>query len=1203
MDSSRVKKLNLFNLPLTGRALIEASAGTGKTYSLAFIYLRLLLGLDYLDSHNESEKNESKNRGDRKPLTVEEILVVTFTKAATQELRTRIRQNIYQLKSGLIEGKHRDPTYQQLIDLVSDRKKAIQLLTEAGQSMDEAAIYTIHGFCQRTLTTHAFESGVLFEQTLVANEQQLRLQVAQDFWRLYFTPLDKPLAYLILEYWQDPVELLADITPYLNIDTYQHNQSDIVTTIKQFYIETFEKIHAIKTAWLDISSQIIDIINQSGVSKQSYSSRNLPLWINKITDWANTETTHFTLPSELVRFSQATLLAKTKEGKEVPKHPIFIQIEQLLSLPNLRSKIIIDIARTIRQAIYSEKIRRGEMGFDDLLNQLNRALYALKEGNNGGQFGSRQLAQNIAKKYPFAMIDEFQDTDPIQYQIFDRIYNEHHDHFSDPTIKPTQTGLLFIGDPKQAIYSFRGADIFTYIQAKQSTKNHYTMETNWRSSLAMVNAVNQLFSAIDNPFIFKEIPFIAMQAADQNPNKGLEIAGEKINALNAYLLSDDSVTVADYQNVMANYCAEQIVKWLSGGAMLVDPKEGIEVKRAVSAADIAILVRKSDEADLIRKQLALRGVKAVYLSERNSVFSSVEAKELLYLLQAALMPEDETVLRVALMSRLVGLSMVDIELMDQESWETVIEEFKQYQATWLRYGILVMLRRMMQKRGLAENILAHDEGERILTNFMHLGELLQEAAYQLDSPNALVRWLTKQIKQPDPNQDNHELRLESDENLVKIITIHKAKGLEYPLVWLPFIANYRTTDTTFYHDPKDNYRKKYAWQLTDEIKQQIENERLAEDLRLLYVAMTRSIYHCSIGIAKLKQAKSAINHLLNGDLNQIAGELILVDPKHQSQSYYHSPKTNESILSAAIFKRHLINNWGVTSYSGLQKGSQKQHLAVEINDHKWDEDQTIEPVEPNSDNTVLSLQYDIHHFPKGREVGLQLHKVLEQIMPNSPDSIQECSLDVIKQLNLSSEWLTAFSEWLYAALSTQLIPSSSDEASLTPKSSIAKLSDVLQGRCLHELQFYLPICQPVTCNKLDKLAKKYDPLSRLCPQLDFDTVEGMLKGFIDLLFEWQGKYYIIDYKSNWLGNSADDYNMDAINQAMCEHRYELQYQLYSLAVHRFLRSRLTNYQYQQHFGGVYYLFLRGLPHNGTFYYLPDEQFITELDLLFSGDGK
>ncbi|OCG63565.1 exodeoxyribonuclease V subunit beta [Gilliamella sp. GillExp13] len=1152
VSSSGVKKLNLFDLPLTGRTLIEASAGTGKTYSLAFIYLRLLLGI-------------GQNSYPR-PLNVNEILVVTFTKAATKELRSRIRQNIQGLRIGLLQGHHKDPIYQQLIELIDDRKFAVQQLTIAQQSMDDAAIYTIHSFCQRILTSHAFESGVLFEQKLISDEYELKLRVTQDFWRHYFTPLDKPLAYLVLATWQDPTALLKDITPYLGLDFNNAGKVnlDISTTIKFFYQQSYEKIENIKKSWLTLSEKLVEIIIQSGVRKQSYSSRNLPNWVIKVSAWANSETRTFELPNELEKFKQSVLIEKTKEGKSVPYHSFFEQIDDLYKQPfDLRSQILMDIVSVIQKWLYNEKIKNGEMSFDDLIWQLNRALKA-KAGD--------RLAQSIASKYCVALIDEFQDTDPAQYQIFDRIYDR----------KKLDRGLLFIGDPKQAIYSFRGADIFTYLKAKQSTgENSFTMDVNHRSSASMVKAVNQLFSNCDNPFIFNDIPFLPMEAAKRNQQKSLQVNNQKVSALAAYLLPDDIATNSDYQEHMASCCATQIVTLLSNSSMLIDSENE---QRPVTTADIAILVRNGCEAEVIQQKLTHCGVKSVYLSNNSSVFSSNEAKDVLSLLQAVLMPENETMLKLALMTSLLGQTMTDLEQItdDQDKWESLIEEFKQYQAIWQYYGVLVMLRRMMKKRHLAENILVRQDGERTLTNLMHLGELLQETSNELDGPHALIRWLTKQIVNPDPNLENHQQRLESDENLVKIITIHKSKGLEFPIVWLPFISIYRASDSQFYHDKNNDYQPTYAWLQSDEIKEQIEKERLAEDLRLLYVAMTRSVYHCSIGLASLKKSQSAINHLLKSELRSIANIANLIDIQLPIESEQYIPPIlpNQS-LSANVFSRNISDSWRVTSYTELQKHNHNV-LAYKpdlIND--WDES-------PYESDKVQSndTQYDIHHFPKGAYVGTLMHSIMEDI---TSDNLVELCNQMVKKLNLETEWNSVVTNWMQQILTTKL-----HDPNLI-------LSQVLMGQHINELQFYLPIRKTVTSQQLDSLCKQYDHLSRLCPELDFESVQGMLRGFIDLVFKFEGKYYVVDYKSNWLGECVDAYSQEALEKVMCDHRYDLQYQLYCLALHRFLKGRLSNYQYQTHFGGVYYLFLRGMPEQGIFYHLPLQEFIEELDKLFDGE--
>ncbi|QIQ22393.1 exodeoxyribonuclease V subunit beta [Zophobihabitans entericus] len=1181
MSDNQPKVLSPLVVPLLGRTLIEASAGTGKTYTLSILYLRLLLGIG---EHNYS-----------RPLTVDEILVVTFTKAATEELRYRIRENIHQLRIACIRGSHRDPVYQKLLSLIKDKQYAIQTLLFAEQQMDEAAIYTIHSFCQRILTTHAFESGILFEQKLVKDENPLKQQVAEDFWRRYFYPLSEELAGVVQQIWRNPEMLLKEITPFL------HNKvtADSLLTpgefsvkISDFHTQAIKSITGIKQQWLQHQSGLAELMDKSDVSKQSY-GRFVTGWVEIITDWANMPTIDYLLPEPLIRFSQSRLQEKTKKGV-APEHPLFVAIEQLYSRSfALKNVIFPDILQIISQMLMDEKLQRAEMGYDDLLGQLHHALHYVS--------GS-QLKQMIARRYPVAMIDEFQDTAPIQYQIFDQIYQDK-----------TQTGLLLIGDPKQAIYGFRGADIFTYIQAKSHVDHHFTMEINWRSSQSVVSGINQLFSQHEQPFIFNEIPFIQVRSADKNQQKQFEINEQKIPAVQLCVLPETITSQSDYQQAMAEYTAQEILQWLTAGqqqqAWLID---GENQRRVVTSADIAVLVKTGSEADLIQKALAKYQIRSVYLSNRKSVFESSEAKEILWILQAVLMPENERYLRTALATQLLGSSMTELDsyTSDQSEWEEIVEEFQQYQYYWHHFGILVMLRRLMAKRHIAENLLAQVAGERILTNLMHLGELLQEATVNLDSEHALLRWLSQQIDEPDPNLENQQQRLESDENLVKIITIHKSKGLEYPLVWLPFASHYRESSSKTYHD-RATYQS--HWQLVpdEETKKLIEEERLAEDLRLLYVALTRSIYHCSVGLAGLKTRKgeltslhsSALGYLLQqgeacsyadlkSRLTQLADihtvDIVLQD----SELVQLTPEFVTTELSANVFQRHLTSNWQVTSYSGLQSAhSHNQPIFSELLP-KFDEDSlevTTNSDLNDKDTELVSDELTIHRFPKGALVGTALHTIMERIDFTS-ENLDQPVQQMLDNLHESDEWLPVLTSWLQQVLKSPL------------NGDGLALNQITGSQKLIELQFYLPIAQTMTAKALDDVCKQYDILSARCTALSFDDVKGMLKGFIDLVFEWQGRFYILDYKSNWLGQSVSDYSPQAVEQAMCEHRYDLQYQLYTLALHRYLKHRLPDYDYQIHFGGVYYLFLRGMdqnyPGHGIFSTRPSMEFVVALDQLF-----
>lgn len=1169
------QSLNPLTLPLLGERLIEASAGTGKTFTLALLYLRLLLGL-------------GKKSAFSRYLTVEEILVVTFTEAATEELRGRIRSNIHELRLACVRGVSDNPTLVELMSEIADLPEAASILLAAERQMDEAAIYTIHGFCQRMLSHNAFESGILFEQTLVQDELPLRRQACADFWRRHCYPLPIGIARAVSQEWSGPEALLSDLSAYLHGEAPQLRQPpDNDETIESRHQQIVARLDDIKQQWQAASANIGAEITSSGVDKRSYSTKHLPNWLEIIGAWALEPTQDYRLPKELERFRQSILLEKTKKGPP-PQHSVFTAIDDLYTEPlTLRDLIIARALSEIRFTVQKEKRHRAELGFDDLLSRLDSALQS-----EGGEL----LARAIRQRYPLAMIDEFQDTDPQQYRIFHRLYGNQ-----------PQCGLLLIGDPKQAIYAFRGADIFTYMRARHEVSAHYTMDTNWRSSFSMVNSVNCLFSQVDSPFLFSQIPFNHVVPAAKNEQLCFEYHGETQPAMHFWLQPGEGVGVSDYQQFMARHCAAQICNWLTAGqqqkAWLISAKG----RSPVQASDITVLVRSRAEAALIRDALNGLKIPSVYLSNRDSVFDTPEAKDMLWVLQAVLAPEHEHTLRSAMATGLIGLDALSLDTLSQNEsdWDSLVDEFDSYRQRWVKRGVLPMLKNLIARRHIAENLLMASGGERRLTDLLHLGELLQEAESELDSEHALVRWLAQQISQPDRQSQNQQLRLESDKNLVQIVTIHKSKGLEYSLVWLPFICNFRQQKQGLYHD-RQTFTALLDLHANDDSTALAEEERLAEDLRLLYVALTRAIYHCSLGVAPLiqgtrkKQGDSDLHHNALGYLVQqgqaadatglaqvlagLSNENIAVSCVEPSENReWQVPEESKKLLAARYMDRDMQDFWRVTSYSGLQ-----QHGAALAQDllPKLD----IEVAGERSQDT--EMQKSAHNFPRGAAPGTFLHNLFEEI--DFRQAIDESWLqEKLESQGLDESWLPVLLNWLNAILHTPLGE---------PEMTLSALSPAQQQP---ELQFYLPIEGLLRPQQIDAVVKHFDSLSARCPALNFQQVRGMLKGFIDLVFCWQGRYYLLDYKSNWLGEDSSAYTQSAMESAMAEHRYDLQYQLYTLALHRYLHHRLPDYDYQQHFGGVIYLFLRGVDsenaNNGVFRCRPSFELVNGLDCLFKGD--
>ncbi|MFW9116144.1 exodeoxyribonuclease V subunit beta [Klebsiella sp. C236] len=1169
------ESLDPLRLPLIGERLIEASAGTGKTFTIAALYLRLLLGLGGEAAYPRA-------------ISVEELLVVTFTEAATEELRGRIRSNIHELRIACLRGESDNPLYSALLAEIADKDDAAKTLLLAERQMDEAAVFTIHGFCQRMLSLNAFESGMLFEQQLIEDESRLRYQACADFWRRHCYPLTRDIAAVIHDVWKGPRDLLKSLDRWLQGEAPQLKSPPAPNeTLAERHQQIIARIDSLKQQWREQVGEIEGVLENSGLDRRKFNRGNQGKWMEKVNAWAQEETLSYQLPDALEKFAQSFLLERTKAGGEPPVHPLFSAVESLLASSLTLTDLVLARAMVeIRDAVAREKRRRGELGFDDMLSRLDEAL----RGDSG-----ETLASAIRQRFPVAMIDEFQDTDPQQYRIFRRIWR-----------RQPETALLLIGDPKQAIYAFRGADIFTYMKARGDVAAHYTLDTNWRSSPGMVGSVNRLFSLSDNPFMFHEIPFLPVKAAAKNKGLRFTVDAADVPAMNVWLMPGDTVGSGDYQTFMAQLCATQIRDWLSAGQRGRALLWRGETSRPVQASDITVLVRNRLEAAQVREALQTLGIPSVYLSNRDSVFETLEAQELLWLLQAVLAPERENTLRSALATSMFGLTALDIENLnqDEQAWDALVEEFSEYRQIWRQRGVMPMLRALMTARHIAENLLATRGGERRLTDILHISELLQEAASQLESEHALVRWLAQHIAEPDSNAASQQMRLESDKHLVQIVTIHKSKGLEYPLVWLPFIARFRKQDQAFYHD-----RETFAAVLDlgqDEASLELaEAERLAEDLRLLYVALTRAVWHCSLGVAPLSSRKSgnsdfhlsALGRLLQaGEAMDAAGlaarladfchgDIALQIPGELDLTPWQAPAATIPRLSARELQRRIADDWRVTSYSGLQQHgfSGGQDLLPRLDVDAAGVGEVVE--EP---------QLTPHQFPRGAAPGTFLHSLFEELDFTQPVP-EEWMAEKLQLSGFDAQWAPVLTDWLGGVLKTRL-----------PGPDIA-LNQLAARDKQVEMAFYLPIAQLLTAERLDALIRQYDPLSADTPPLDFRQVRGMLKGFIDLVFRHEGRYYLLDYKSNWLGEDREAYTRPAMEQAMRAHRYDLQYQLYSLALHRYLRHRLADYDYDRHFGGVIYLFLRGMDGQeggqGIFTTRPVRPLIDGLDQLFAGETQ
>ncbi|WP_421189577.1 exodeoxyribonuclease V subunit beta [Aeromonas enteropelogenes] len=1180
--------LNTLRFPLHGERLIEASAGTGKTYTIAGLYLRLLLGHGPLIEEGADAGQPSAHE---RPLSVTEILVVTFTEAATAELRGRIRGRIHEARLAFMRGHSGDALLAQLLAEVADHALAARRLLAAERQMDEAAVFTIHGFCQRMLKQNAFESGALFETEFLTDDSQLRLQAVSDYWRAEFYPVDKTLASAVRALWPSPAALLREMNGWLDNSELEMRPPAGDETLAARHQAAMSRIAAVKAAWL---AQVDEIRRQTDGQISRYTGKNYERWLAKIADWAQDEASGYAIPKELERFGQTVLEANLRKGGELPTLPLFSEIDALLaSRPGIRDLILQRAAVVVRSRMQASKRQAHQLSFDDLLKDLDGAL--------GSSLGER-LCERIRATYRVAMIDEFQDTDPQQYRIFHRLYGGHQD-----------TALLMIGDPKQAIYGFRGADIFTYIQARRNVSAHYTLGRNWRSSGALVAAVNGLFERAKDPFIYEaDILFLPVEA--QGKSKALRLDGETAPVLHCWQLTGQpTFNRGDYQSKMARATAAEIHRLLT----LAREGKALIGSEPVKAGDIAVLVRTGAEGKLVQQELARLAIASVYLSNRESVLEQVEAREILLILHACQNPSEERSLRAALATGLFDLDAKALDELasDERAWESAVQEFMEYRKVWHKRGVLAMLRALLHRRNLASSLLASPYGERRLTNFLHLGELLQQVSSELDGEYALLRWLGEAVNHQSGQDAEQILRLESERKLVQIVTIHKSKGLEYPLVFLPFICSHRSADTPLYHEA-DAAGNRTILDLTgaEDSLAEADKERLAEDLRLLYVALTRGVYATWLGLAPVRSGngksektdlhQTAIGYLLQkgeeGDaatlataLSSLAEDLPRVAVGEPSLTRPAPLPPEEVQLGEPQVRRFggtLERDWWISSYSGLAAQGHGHSKGVLANPG-FDDEVVTEAAALAAEEPVQAPQPSIFTFPKGARPGTLLHSLFETIdfESASGDSLAQHIATLLAQDGFDESWAPVLQQQVEAVLDTPL-DTGFDEP--------VRLRDLAPERKQVELEFFLPMGR-VTASALTALCQQHDPLSRGNKPLSFATVQGMLKGFIDLVFEWQGRWYLLDYKSNHLGMSPADYSRPALEQAMVEHRYDLQYQLYSLALHRLLSLRLPGYDFDQHFGGVFYLFLRGMPQGGIFHTRPSCELVQGLDRLFS----
>jgi exodeoxyribonuclease V beta subunit len=1178
-------EFNPVTVPLRSTHLIEASAGTGKTYTISSLFVRLIVETG---------------------LRVDQILVVTFTRAATEELRERIRGRITDAMTAFASGGHEDPFLDRLAKENENTERSLSRLKQALQAFDEAEIFTIHGFCQRLLAEHAFETGALFDTDLEIRDAPFQTELVHDFWRIHLYPAEPEFVSYILGKKIMP-DLLLDQLKRIS----SHPDINLIPKVVPQGLgglgplrETFQ---ALKEIWPRERNSVLHAILKGPLNGNMYGTHvpgkeapttreaktaELVSAADRLMAYPHIDVTGL---DSVQKLSYSRLSQATRKGGTTPDNPVFHLFEKLLTagaaLGEEMDRSIVRLKAQLfggpHDRLRDKKRRRNVRTFMDLLIDTRDAL----RGTCGPT-----LVRAIRKKYGAAMIDEFQDTDPAQYEIFKSLFG------------PEDLPLFLIGDPKQAIYGFRGADVFTYMDAVRTLPARYTLRENWRSEPGLITAVNALFNLKEKPFLFDEIGFADSIPGEKADRERLTFDGRMEPPFRIWLMEtkeerpSKDPTKAWAREIIPLALSLEIARLLRLGR----ERRALIGNTPLRESHIAVLVRKNREARMVQAALTNKRIPSVLFSA-GSLFETREAMEIERVMEGVAAPENEPVLRGGLATDMLGFSgesLADFLGEGLPAWDKIVQRFRGYHETWKNRGFIVMFRHLLESEGVRARLLSLEDGERRLTNLLHLSEVLQTAA--LDSHlgmQGLLKWLRQQRESRAKEMDEHQLRLESDAAAVQIVTVHKSKGLEYPIVFCPFLWDgSRVGDEEIaFHDESAERR------LTLDIgspqseahRRMAEREALAEDVRLLYVALTRARNRCYLVWGKIRGSDtSAPAYLFHGPFVTPGGERETTrrramdltkdqirDDLHRLETAAEGsikvsglPESEEFRLEALApagmdlvcrrFSAALHEEWRILSFSSLFAHGA---LAADDPDHDASSDTTRAAEMELAWLPQPERLTGIFEFPRGARAGTFLHDVMEHLDfadqdPSGPRSLVDSKL---KEHGFEARWAEAVSEMIPKVL----------EAPLDPAVAGLRLKGIERDRRFDEWEFHFPL-KRISSKDLEALFRNLITVDTAIPEtigsLRFSPIKGFMKGYVDLIFEWRERFHLIDWKSNFLGPEAQAYSQKALAGAMQKEAYHVQAIIYILALDQYLRSRIAGYHYDTHFGGAYYVFLRGV---------------------------
>ncbi len=1171
MAAARLEPFDWRTMPLEGRALIEASAGTGKTWSIGMLYLRLLLETG---------------------LGVERILVTTFTVAAAQELRERLRRRLAEAEHWLQCPRdvfEREAAAVPLAAWLAAHRAdddctalALRRVRLARADIDRAPIATIHALCQRIGRDYPLESGARFGDERLVADEDLRCECVEDFWRNRYlvagVDVDADEEALFRA---GPQGLLRDIgTIAASGDRWDEPDGLADLRRRQAALLVPAKVDRLRTlaSWRELYGP-----GKSALSKRLAAIADL---LTGDDPWADVaQKLDGTFDPESIDDQQSD-----SAPLRLRDDPLIRELQALRDVLKLhatfvRGRVLAQAAAACREGVPQRATRRGVATFAMLIDRIHARLAEPVAG--------AILADRLFDAFPVALVDEFQDTDTLQYAIFDRIYRD--------AAGATRGTLVMIGDPKQAIYGFRGGDIGAYLQASRQVRRRWSLATNQRSASALVAALNGFYGG-HGGFGNAGIDYQTVQAAgraDRTPYRiGADVASEP---LVLHLFRDDWRDAAGKQvngvsllhERALDDCANDIAARLADAAQTIGG-------RPLVPGDIAVLVPTNKDVVALRRRLRERNVPCAG-GGRGSVFDSEAADDIELLLHAVLNAEDERAVRGALTTRLLGADLAAIRrwLDEPVSFERELERFVEWRALARSRGVLALLGAVLASRAGA--LLAGAEGERMLTDLRHLGELLAAEEPRQQGLEGLSAWYATIRREGSDDDtvatDARRLRIESDAGRVQLATIHASKGLEFPIVYLPLawrvqdISGARMPKVLRYRDDDGRLRIDIGSCAFVANRDRHFSDGLDERLRLFYVAMTRAVHALHVywvdrgcmpadGIVDAATAWKvpAINVVLAAAMRRLrigfaadaesavralGGKLPGVsvvgafdgEPVRLPASARGA--SAGSVQAPAPAVRAFEWQHSFTSIArGIAAGLPDDGGAAD----ESGADDAAATLAAIDDPRILALQ-----AWRGPRFGDAIHALFEFAPVGAPWPLWR---DRIAKTLDAHGLRAATDEGDPCARVGELI----DRCRSADLGGVRL--DAIDAR-VAEFEFLFPVGD-VPVSRLRALCVRHGCADVVPATLDRMHLNGMLGGFIDLVFASDGRYHVLDYKTNWLGTGLDAYAGAGLDAAMAAHHYPLQALIYTVALHRHLRQRLRGYDPRSHLGDSWYLFVRAV---------------------------